>query len=255
MKERPILFSGAMVRALLDGSKTQTRRVMNRQPPEGCGIHYMLGDESWMPEDKRTPLRHHWEAWGGPLYEQRPDGHLCGTHSVRCPYGAPGDRLWVRETFFAWGRWETRFSAKKGRDEWHFVDMTAESYNGYLYAADGVRDTQAFIKRRSDPKPMYWKRPAIFMPRAASRITQEITEVRVERLQDISEADASDEGVRQLRDESGCWAGREGPGNLITPWPTALEAFRDIWESINGPDSWDENPWVWAVEFKPPTTA
>ena len=245
MKETGILFTSPMVRALPPGPKTMTRRALNRQPPQECGVHYMLGNESWLPEDKRTPLRHHCEAWGGPLYEQRPEGYLCGTHSVRCPYGAPGDRLWVRETFFAWGRWETRFNAKKGRDEWHFVDMAEESGNGYLYAADGVSDTQAFIKRRSDQKPMYWKRPAIFMPRAASRITLEITEVRVERLQDISEADALAEGIVRQPDD--------GYGLADTTHYHSCDprqSYFSLWEAINGPGSVMANPWVWAVTFR-----
>lgn len=189
------------------------------------------------------------------------DGFTCNMFAAEsgllCPYGAAanpfreeGDRLWVKETFFAWGRWETRYNAKKGRDEWHFIDMTQECGKDYLYAADGVSNTQAFVKRRSSVVPVYWKRPAIFMPRHASRITLEVTGVRVERLQDISESDAIAEGMRQMRDGSGCWVGREGPGKLVTPWPTARCAFRDLWESINGAGSWDANPFVWVVEFK-----
>jgi hypothetical protein len=224
MKERPILFSGAMVRALLDGTKTQTRRALR---PDG---KYRL--------DLVCPTN------GGPPI---------------CPYGQPGDRLWARETFFAWGRWETRFSTKKGRDEWHFVDLTDYDHP-YLYAANGVSDTQAFIKRRGDVQPMYWKRPAIFMPRAASRITLEITSVRVERLQDISEADAMAEGV-----DIGAVASFGRTPGVTRP---AGFAYRDLWESINpaeiplldddgkkvgmqkNPAAWDANPWVWVIEFK-----
>lgn len=239
-----ILFSAPMVLAQLAGTKTMTRRSLSRQPPKECGIHYMLGDESWMPKDKRTPLRNHWEAWGGQLHEQRPEGHLCGTHTVRCPYGAPGDMLLTRETFFAWGKWEKRYDKKKGRDAWHFVDMTEESGNGYLYAADGVRDTMAFIKRREDAKPMYWKRPAIFMPKAAVRIRRRITDVRVERLQEISEADAQAEGcalecMTPTGDDSG--SAIYGPGGFLA-----------LWESINGAGSWDTNPWVWVISFEAP---
>jgi len=190
MTDRPILFSGPMVRALLDGSKTQTRRLMK---PDG---KYRL--------DLVCP------ADGGP---------------ARCPYGQPGDRLWVRETFYAFGRWETRYSAKKGRDEWHFIDMTAECGNWYFYDATSQPDAEKF--RRSSITPMWWKRPAIFMPRWASRITPEITGVRVERLWDISDADARAEGC-------------EG---------TKL-SYAKLWDAINGPGSWDANPWVWVVEFR-----
>lgn len=202
MKERPILFSSAMVRAILEGRKTMTRRVI-----------------------KDVDRARHLNAAG----------------NSGCPYGQPGDRLWVRETFFALGRWETRFNAKKRRDEWHFVDMTDPSENGYLYVADGISNTGAFIKRRSDFEPMYWKRPAIFMPRWASRIDLEITGVRVERLQDISVDDCLAEGIDRSQ---------IGEMTYITMPSHMRERFKKLWESINGPGSWDANPWVWVVEFK-----
>ena len=96
-----------------------------------------------------------------------------------------------------------------------------------------------------------WRTP-IFMPRWASRIPLEITNVRVERLQEIGEADAIAEGVRELRDGSGTYAGREGPRNLVTPWETAKEAFADGWDSINAKRGypWSSNVWVWVIEFK-----
>jgi hypothetical protein len=123
-------------------------------------------------------------------------GNEDGDHWVRCPHGQPGDQLWVRETFFAFGRWETRFSAEKGRDEWHFVDMTLESGQRYLFEApEGWRRKQ---RAAGGATPSWWRRPALFMPRAASRITLEITEVRVQRLQEISEADAVAEGIAEL---------------------------------------------------------
>lgn len=225
MKERGTLFQLAMVKALLADLKSQTRREVGQAVPadirDFCSYHH--------------PKPGHW------LYGWDDKEKCLLEFAMKSPYGGPGDRLWVRETFFAWGRWETRFSAKKGRDEWHFIDMTLETGNSYLYAADGVRDTQAFIKRRSGVLPMYWKRPAIFMPRAASRITLEITGVRVERLQDISEADAIAEGCGMscsLMDES------------YAPIYTYREGYKQLWETINGPNSWAENPWVWVVEFR-----
>lgn len=202
MKDIPILFSAPMVRAILAGTKTQTRRALK---PDG---KYRL--------DLVAP------ADGGPS---------------RCPYGQPDDRMWVRETFYAWGRWETRYSAKKGRDEWHFVDMTLESGKAYEYPATGGQPQPMGGKRhRGGVAPAWWKRPAIHMPRAASRITLEITGVRVERLQDISEADATAEGVQAKHTADADW--------------TAREAFRALWESINGGGSWDADPWCWVVAFE-----
>ena len=133
-----------------------------------------------------------------------------------CPYGQPGDRLWVRE---AWREWSDA--------AWH-------------YAADGMvlpkqrdRDLAAFLAQRA---PFTWEsyrwRPSIHMPRAASRITLEIAGVRVERLKAISTAD--------------CWA----EGIPASPDVNPAHEYRDLWESINGPGSWDVNPWVWVVEFK-----
>lgn len=207
MTDRPILFSGPMVRALLDGSKTQTRRVVSQR-------HLPQIDLS--------------------------RGAVVANWSKPMPYGQPGDRLWVRETFYAFGRWETRYSAKKGRDEWHFIDMTAECGNWYFYDATSQPDAEKF--RRSSITPMWWKRPAIFMPRWASRITLEITGVRVERLHEISAADAMAEGM-----ESYALNGKPSvTGKLNLP----SEYYRYLWETINGAGSWDANPWVWVVEFR-----
>lgn len=202
MKERPILFSGGMVRALLAGTKTQTRRVVKPQPPadKQRSAWYEPGIMGWAPPE--IPSQH----W----------------HRVRCPYGQPGDRLWVRE---AW-----RESGEGSA--WH-------------YAADGTilpkqrdKDLQAFLARRA---PFTWEsykwRPSIHMPRAASRITLEVTGVRVERLQDISEKDAWAEGC-------------EGYDDDVTGGKSGYSEFHDLWKSINGSGSWDANPWVWVVEFK-----
>ena len=200
-----------MVRAILDGSKTVTRRIAK-------------------------PIRHpdpgNVYAPGALVLEHEPQ-HVIDRC---CPHGVPGDQLWVKETFYAWGRWETRYSAKKGRDEWHFVDMTLECGKAYLYAADGPRPQPLAGKRDGGTTPKWWKRPSIHMPRWASRITLEVTGVRVERLQDISEADALAEGVSAILDEM----------RRATPRCD----FQALWQSINGPGSWDANPWVWIVEFK-----
>jgi hypothetical protein len=195
MKEHPILFNGPMVRALLEGAKTQTRRLMNNQSDDDCGplnvglfnptVIDSHGDEQ--PGDER------FGAW-------TLDGE-CGWVS---PYGQPGDRLWVRETF-------------------------AELTRGYAYRADPIWHVNAWR----------WT-PSIHMPRAASRIMLEITGIRVERLQDISEADALAEG-------SLIWSAEQD--TPVRDLPEARLVYRQIWEQINGPSSWDQNPIVWVVEF------
>lgn len=190
MRERPILFSAPMVRAILEGRKTQTRRVVKPQPAG---------------------------AWAAP-----------GRRA--CPYGQAGDRLWVRET---WGTHDQGFD-------------TAEESTVVVYRADVDR-----------PEPKRW-RPSIHMPRVASRITLEVTGVRVERLHQLSEADALAEGIHRIDIGSGyeprysaaprSWADAvEGDPDVQL---TASAAFRELWESINGLRSWLANPWVWVVEFK-----
>jgi hypothetical protein len=172
MKERPILFSGPMVRAILDGRKTQTRRAI--RPP--------------------MPWR---DGWGVGLGE------------YNCPYGQPGDRLWVRETW-APKQWE----------------------KGACYRATGDL---------LDTGHCQW-RPSIHMPRWASRITLEVIGVRVERLQDISEADAEAEGCEPL---PMCGGPEVGGYNCYQ------SGFELLWGSINGKLApWSSNPWVWVVEFQ-----
>lgn len=228
-------MNGAMVRAVLDGSKTQTRRIMKPQPEP---TPHRPGDYQWpcnafqsmvSVSDTRAPGAH-------------------GMAGDACPHGAHGDRLRVRETFFAYGRWETRFSTKKARDEWHFVDMTTECDRTYQFAADSP--DLVLAAGRGGALPGWHKRPAIFMPRAASRILLEIVSVRVERLNDCSEADAIAEGVHKFTDSfMRGLPGWEGyPGAFARP--DAYTAYYDLWEKINGAGSWDENPWVWAIEFK-----
>lgn len=184
MKERPILFSGPMVRAILAGQKTQTRRVM-RFDAEGAD---MVRLDRWTPTMTSGP---------------------------RCPYGVPGDRLWVRETF-----------APN-----YFEDGRAAFRADWSGAAADVVAV-----------PL-WS-PSIFMPRGVSRISLEITSVRVERLHDITEADIAAEGV-SLEAVRALIGKRGHVGSAVPP--------RVLWElgwmSINGVASWNANPWVWALSF------
>ena len=229
MKERPILFSAPMVRALLDGSKMQTRRIVKPQP----------------------------RILAGELLCWKDDALTTEQMAERCPYGQLGDRLFVRETFFAYGRWITQFNAKKGREEWHFIDMTKECDRAYQYASD---NPDIPLATGRGPLPGWYRRPAIFMPRIACRISLEIVSVRVERLQELSEADAYDEGITCENVIVGAyysnghieeWADRFFfDGCDDEGFEYAVDAYAALWESINGAGSWDANPFVWVMSFK-----
>ena len=212
MKERPILFSGAMVQAILDGRKTQTRRVVNYDL--ASNLEDGWGKEVQKIETDDTPMG------GLPVTEW-------------CPYGMVGDRLWVRETFALLSH-----------------DATQE--------LNPMKTDDGCLWFRADPTDKHvwdceldkWKwRPSIHMPRWASRITLEITAVRVDRLQDITEADARAEGCNRI--ELGPFEVGGMPVHPMTS--TYKEAFKGLWDSINGKRkvcTWNDNPWVWVVEFK-----
>lgn len=230
---RPILFSGAMVRALLAGQKAQTRRVV--KAPKGLSnpadfLCVRPGGVNWKDE----PV--------GPAVAFGPRDAVEWAH---CPYGTIGDRLWVRET---WA-------------ELALYSLDAEGVQEYrtVYRADGEADGLALVGDR-------W-RPSIHMPRWASRITLEITGVRVERVADISEDDARAEGMLPNwvgdpaefdPDEHGFLpfdADDEGnvPGCDCYDSFTARDCFARLWDSINGTRpgcSWESNPWVWVLEFR-----
>lgn len=203
-KERPILFSAPMVRALLDGTKTQTRRLCKPQPDIAAESGARVG--VFTPDDQRL-------------------GRL--GKALLCPYGQPGDKLWAREAWRTASAWD----CTPPRDLPGRVDLH--------YEANGRPNAHFCFGKL---------RPGMFMPRAASRITLEVTGVRVERLQDISEADALAEGVTP-KWEPGC-SGRlmEALGGF--GFRPAASAYADLWEQINGPGAWDLNPWVWVVEFR-----
>lgn len=201
MKSRPILFKDEMIRAILEGRKTQTRRVIKPQPlaltSDGLPFAQTADDERF--------------------------GRLGKV--IACPYGQSGDQLWVRETF------------------------TDEAGGIWPYLGE-------HISYRADPLQPLCERwtPSIHMPRWASRIALELTGVRVERLQNISEADAIAEGAEGHYIENG-WYWRN---YLLTDEDAAVspmftcpkESFRSLWESINGADSREANPWVWVIQFK-----
>jgi hypothetical protein len=209
MTDRPILYAAPMVRATLDNIKTQTRRVVK---PSHCGYA--------RDADKCDLLPQALDAYD--------------MLAAVSPYGQPGDRLWVREN--GWERPErTPKMMREGADTWA----------PYYFDADGLSEQD-----HADFKQWGFKRrPSIHMPRWASRIKLEIVSVRVERLQDISEADCIAEGIQRGRD--GMW---NGAPHAVKGTPrafhTAIGAYDDLWTQINGPGSWTANPWVWVVEFK-----
>jgi hypothetical protein len=222
MQYRPIIFSDPMVRAILAGRKTQTRRIVNPQPPE-----YI--DELHDGElRKRAPYRLECNETGSILGQGFEDDD---DHLYQCRQGVPGDRLWVRESF-------CRKADDEGMPVWNAsgnLDATC-----YYFRADGVEvrkvDGDGFTEfRKNGTEASPWSSP-IYMPRHASRITLEVVSVRVERVQDISEED--------LRAELD-WSRIAIPDDS-DPWGV----FADLWSDINGPESWDANPWVWVIEFR-----
>jgi len=235
MKERPILFSGEMVRAILDGRKTQTRRVMN---PQLKSIDYEVNFVSTKVDalpfpDGKVCLP------GGPASSGYP------SLAEYCPFGKPGDRLWVRET------WYDDLMARS----------ISDGIEGIYYRADGECCEQIPECQCADGGKPKW-RPSIFMPRWASRLTLEITRVRVERLQDISEEDAKAEGFEPIIfdefdiaeimfNDPDCQEAEVleilGPGQI-----PAKADFSLLWDKINGKKHpWASNPWVWVISFKP----
>lgn len=205
MKSRPILFSAPMVRALLDGSKIQTRRIV--KPPRDFYSEYLGrkrdGEVGYFFGDPNSPF-------------------YC---TVPCPHGQPGDQLWVREA------WRTSYlfdqANPKALPDHAPLRYEADCAHVGAWAGCGL-STQGRL------------RPSMFMPRWASRITLEIVSVRVERLQDISEADAKAEGADPYR----------LPVHPAREMLRYVDGFNALWESINGAGSWDTNPWVWVIEFR-----
>jgi hypothetical protein len=210
VKERPILFTGEMVQRLLDGSKTQTRRLVKTVPLRGDAVGVRVVGE--YPTVVR--LTDEGLVWNpnGPFEDAVPFPHP----EKCCPYGLPGDQLWVKETFCL-----------------AFDTNTCERTGGYHYRADGYEVVHVDDHSRSP-----WK-PSIHMPRAASRIQRELTDVRLERVQEITEQDAIAEGIGVV---------------YGTHWmdTSKRRGFRDLWNGFYGDRDfgWDKNPWIWAMSFK-----
>ncbi|WP_414618665.1 hypothetical protein [Serratia liquefaciens] len=248
MKERPVIFNGEMVRAILDGRKTQTRRVMKVQP----SVHFHPMNISFELDYSAR--------WYTPVVVDK-DGYLQPAKSqafgvagedegYACPFGAVGDRLWVRETFATLGNedgcaidWNENLVKGAGPEAARIYRASCEQKSGN-YGLWSIPDI-------ADWKPHTWNVqyegtwvPSIHMPRWASRILLEITAVRVERLNDISQADAIAEGGPPSHPSIDAVSRDYGFPDFSRSW------LAQTWQHIYGEESWSANPWVWVIEFK-----
>lgn len=217
MKERGMIFNAEMVRAILDGRKTQTRRVMKPQPepcPAPRGGH-------WWPSNVFKTMLHVEEEM------QNGKGGWGGLVGDVCPFGDVGDRIWVRETW---------------------AEAGASAPDLKLYRANYPAHVPTHYENVPPAEDVRWT-PSIHMPRWASRITLEITDVRVERLHSISERDALREGLFQLP-ASGRYCLQPGMQYFGMASHSAKEVYSWLWASIYGEESWAANPWVWVIKFK-----
>ncbi|MEE1922646.1 hypothetical protein V0R50_10360 [Pseudomonas sp. 148P] len=217
VKERPILFGAPMVRAILEGRKTVTRRAISPKLVNRF-------DEPRGPADV---------AAGYPFVECE-DGYWPAIDF--CPYGQPGDRLWVRETWL---------EDPEDDGTWAYTQYMGCKGSPLSDIPKRFQKPEHCLFRASWSGSAVTWRPSIHMPRWASRILLEITAVRVERLHDISEEQAKAEGVEC---DSDGWFDYLMPSTQCCP--SAFESFRTLWSSINSAESWDTNPWVWVVEFR-----
>lgn len=199
-----------MVQAILAGRKTQTRRVVKMQPGDG---------ESY-------------EDLGNGEFAYLSLGGMSGPYF--CPYGKVGDVLWVKENFYAFGVWVRNGLTKTDKQKWKFVrDKDVEIR---------YEENKPDVIRKNSYRGVGWyKRSALFMEQDMTRIKLRITNVRVERLQDISGQDAISEGITMPA---------PGPASLLESWGVAKKLFHSLWQSINGEQSWNDNPYVWVIEFE-----
>ena len=246
IKERPILFTAPMVQAILEGRKTQTRRIL-----KGIDLQYVQADKSYESGEvystyqafydngKYSVTRHSLKDWVSIL---------------KCPYGNVGDELWVRENVYA------------DHDQSEVITC-AKYFDGVSVLYDGTHDdpdADEYEKYEGSLAHWWYSRetcPSIHMPRWASRIQLRITDIRIEQLKSVSEQDAISEGLKSISKDGELfkWGlpDYDGfPGNDNHGWPwncweiSPISAFMKVWEMVHGEGSWNKNPWVWVVEFE-----
>lgn len=246
MKERGMIFNGEMVRAILDGRKTQTRRVIAN-----------VGSDNCIPLQKQSKTK-------DGIYTHVMDAPNYGL----CPFGKVGDHIWVRETWAILGNedgccidWEEKLCKADERSAARIYRASCEQRPGN-YGLWSIPDDADWKPHTKDYQYEGAWRPSIHMPRWASRILLEITDVRVERLNAISEEDAQREGVHtEVWDQTVVARNYAASDEFFQFWsedmPYFVEmnelyrsSFRSLWESIYGAESWQANPWVWVIEFK-----
>ena len=233
MKERGIIFNSEMIRAIIDGRKTQTRRVVNNVIPGNC---------LWLKKPTKTRSGTTTHILDAPKYNL-------------CPLGKIGDRLWVRETYSLLGNedacpidWNDNIVNDKTEAARIYRASCAQKSGDYgLWSIPDDADWKPHTKEMKFEGQ--WT-PSIHMPRWASRITLEITNVRVERLNNISARDVVAEGLIQLP-ASGRYVRFEGAQHFGLAYRDHKEAFADLWDEVSKPDcNYESNPWVWVIEFK-----
>lgn len=233
-KERPILFSGEMVRAILDGRKTHTRRLKGLE-------RFNINPAVFTISNKQTHVCRLWDS----RVEENPNPlevyHILLScdgfeNKVKCPYGKTGDVLYVKETY--------KYVLS---DHAHDLLEGSRDKTQFVYRASMHPDWMLYAKERYGYK---WT-PSVHMPKYAARIWLKVKDVRVERLNAISEADAIAEGVEEVVSE---WSVGYGNYNLkgddAPYYDNPVHSFQSLWQAINGPESWAVNPWVWVIEFE-----
>ncbi|EJF8031379.1 hypothetical protein M9M37_001842 [Escherichia coli] len=220
MKERGMIFNGEMVRAILEGRKTQTRRPIKWKQTRFTEMGEREDGSKWPWSEDADSVRDYWHP---------------------CPFGAVGDRIWVRETWATLGNedgccvdWNDNLCKGDEKSAARIYRASCEQKPGD-YGLWSIPDDADWKPHTENEKFEGAWRPSIHMPRWASRITLEITDVRVERLNDISECDAKAEGA---------------PTECTLIGDKHYPGFRSLWKSIYGNDSWQASPWVWVIEFK-----